>query len=94
MRIAEKAARSRLVHALSITDNPGGHPALSPNMLGLEISRLGIDPLIHFTCKDKNRNQIESILYSLERFTVACVTTPSEFQPLEMSTSLTKPWSR
>ena len=24
--------------------------------------RLGIDPLIHFTCKDKNRNQIESIL--------------------------------
>ena len=67
MRIAEKAARSRLVHALSITDNPGGHPALSPNMLGLEISRLGMDPLIHFTCKDKNRNQIESILYSLDR---------------------------
>jgi methylenetetrahydrofolate reductase (NADPH) len=65
--IAEKAAKARLVHALSITDNPGGHPALSPNMLGLEIFRLGIDPLIHFTCKDKNRNQIESILYSLDR---------------------------
>ena len=56
--IAEKAAKSKLIHALSITDNPGGHPALSPNMLGLEISRLGIDPLIHFTCKDKNRNKI------------------------------------
>jgi methylenetetrahydrofolate reductase (NADPH) len=67
MRIAENAARSGLVHALSITDNPGGHPALSPNMLGLEIFHLGIDPLIHFTCKDKNRNQIESILYSLDR---------------------------
>jgi len=67
MSIAEKAARSRLVNALSITDNPGGHPALSPNMLGLEISRLGMDPLIHFTCKDKNRNQIESTLYSLDR---------------------------
>jgi len=67
IKIAEKVARSRLVHALSITDNPGGHPALSPNMLGLEISRLDIDPLIHFTCKDKNRNQIESILYSLDR---------------------------
>ena len=50
MGIAEKAAKAKLVHALSITDNPGGHPALSPNMLGLEISRLGIDPLIHFTC--------------------------------------------
>jgi methylenetetrahydrofolate reductase (NADPH) len=67
LRLAEKAARSSLVHALSITDNPGGHPALSPNVIGLEISRLGIDPLVHFTCKDKNRNQIESTLYFLDR---------------------------
>jgi methylenetetrahydrofolate reductase (NADPH) len=67
LRIAEKAAGSGLVHAVSITDNPGGHPALSPDVIGLEISRLGIDPIIHFTCKDKNRNQIESILYSLDR---------------------------
>ena len=67
LRIAEKAAKSKLVHAVSITDNPGGHPALSPDVIGLEISHLGIDPLIHFTCKDKNRNQIESILYSLDR---------------------------
>jgi methylenetetrahydrofolate reductase (NADPH) len=67
LRIAEKAAKSRLIHALSITDNPGGHPALSPDVIGIEISRLGIDPIIHFTCKDKNRNQIESILYSLDR---------------------------
>ena len=77
IQIAEKAVKSKLIHALSITDNPGGHPALSPNMLGLEISRLGIDPLIHFTCKDKNRNQIESILYSLDRnglFTLLAMT--------------------
>src|SRR3990172_5959801 len=67
MKIAEQAANSSLIQALSITDNPGGHPALSPNMLGLEIFSLGIEPLIHFTCKDKNRNQIESILYSLDR---------------------------
>jgi methylenetetrahydrofolate reductase (NADPH) len=67
LRIAERAAKSRFVHAVSITDNPGGHPALSPDVIGLEISRLGIDPIIHFTCKDKNRNQIESILYSLDR---------------------------
>ena len=67
LRMAEKVAKSRLVHAVSLTDNPGGHPALSPNVIGLEISRLGIDPIIHFTCKDKNRNQIESSLYSLDR---------------------------
>ena len=71
LRLAEKVARSRLVHALSITDNPGGHPALSPNLMGLEISRLGIDPIVHFTCKDKNRNQIESILYSLDRIGIS-----------------------
>jgi methylenetetrahydrofolate reductase (NADPH) len=34
MRIAEKAAKSRLFHALSITDNPGGHPALFPDVIG------------------------------------------------------------
>jgi methylenetetrahydrofolate reductase (NADPH) len=71
LRIAEKAAKSKLVHAVSITDNPGGHPALSPDVIGLEISRLGIDPIIHFTCKDKNRNQIESLLYSLDRIGIS-----------------------
>jgi methylenetetrahydrofolate reductase (NADPH) len=71
LKIAEEAARTGLVHAVSITDNPGGHPALSPDVIGLEISRLGLDPIIHFTCKDKNRNQIESILYSLDRIGVS-----------------------
>ena len=71
IRLAEKAAKSRLIHALTITDNPGGHPALSPDVIGLEISRFGIDPIIHFTCKDKNRNQIESILYSLDRIGIS-----------------------
>ncbi len=65
--LAEKAAQGKLVHALSITDNPGGHPTLSPDVIGLEICRMGLNPIIHFTCKDKNRNQIESILYALDR---------------------------
>ena len=28
---------------------------------------MGMNPIIHFTCKDKNRNQMESILYALDR---------------------------
>ena len=64
---AELAAAGELVHALSITDNPGGHPALAPEVIGSEIHRLGIEPIIHFTCKDKNRNEIESVLYALDR---------------------------
>ena len=67
LRFAEEAARGALVHALSITDNPGGHPALAPDVVGLEICRMGMDPIVHFTCKDKNRNQIESILYTFDR---------------------------
>ncbi|NWF55773.1 MAG: methylenetetrahydrofolate reductase C-terminal domain-containing protein [Syntrophaceae bacterium] len=67
MKIAEKAVKGNLIHALSITDNAGGHPALFPNVLGREICGMGMNPVIHFTCKDKNRNQIESILYALDR---------------------------
>jgi methylenetetrahydrofolate reductase (NADPH) len=64
---ATQAAASGRIHALTITDNPGGNPAISAEMLGAEIRRLGIEPLVHLTCKDKNRNQLESLLYGLER---------------------------
>jgi methylenetetrahydrofolate reductase (NADPH) len=64
---ATKAAASGRIHALAITDNPGGNPAISAEMLGAEIRRLGIEPLVHLTCKDKNRNQLESLLYGLQR---------------------------
>lgn len=71
LKMVEKVVAANLVHAVSITDNPGGHPALSPNVIGLEVSRLGMEPIVHFTCKDKNRNQIESTLYSLDRIGIS-----------------------
>ena len=55
------------VHAMSITDNPGGNPALLADTLGKEFLDEGIVPLVHFTCKDRSRNQIISQLYGLER---------------------------
>ncbi len=64
---AEQAAKGGKVHALTITDNPGGNPAISAEMLGAEILKLGVEPLVHFTCKDKNRNQLEGLLYGMER---------------------------
>ncbi|MFZ5943733.1 MAG: methylenetetrahydrofolate reductase C-terminal domain-containing protein [Bacillota bacterium] len=64
---AEAAAKGGKVHAITITDNPGGNPAILADYLGMEILKLGIEPLVHFTCKDKNRNQMESQLYSLDR---------------------------
>jgi len=59
LRLAEEVARTRLVHALSVTDNPGGHTALSPDVIGLEISHLEIDPIIQLTCKNKHQKQIK-----------------------------------
>ena len=64
---AIQAAKGGRIHALTITDNPGGNPAILADYLGEEILKLGIEPLVHLTCKDKNRNQIESELYALDR---------------------------
>jgi len=60
------AADSRL-QAVSITENAGGHPVLSPEVLGIEIRQMGLDVIIHFSCKDKNRNQMESLLFAWDR---------------------------
>jgi len=67
MTLAGQAASGGIVHALTLTDNPGGTPAMSADFMGSEIVHLGIEPLVHFTCKDKNRNAIESQLYALAR---------------------------
>ncbi|MEN6461260.1 MAG: methylenetetrahydrofolate reductase C-terminal domain-containing protein [Syntrophomonas sp.] len=64
---AKQAAEDGRIHAITFTDNPGGKPALSATYFGVEILKLGMEPLVHFTCKDKNRNQIESELYAMER---------------------------
>ncbi len=60
MAIAENALADGRVSAVSITDNPGGHPSLSPDVLGRDIIRKGMDVIVHFTCRDQNRVGLES----------------------------------
>jgi len=48
------------VSAASITDNPGGNPALSPDVIGHDIFKVGMDVIVHFTCRDANRIGMES----------------------------------
>lgn len=67
LRLAEQAAKGKIVHAVSLTENPSGHIGISPEGMGKEIQSLGLDCVIHITCKDKNRSQLESQLYALER---------------------------
>jgi len=45
---------------ISITDNAGGNPQLGPMALGKPILYAGKEVVIHLTCKDLNRNALES----------------------------------
>lgn len=45
---------------ISITDNAGGNPQLAPTALGKPILYAGKEVVIHLTCKDMNRNGLES----------------------------------
>src|SRR5215469_3220580 len=45
---------------ISITDNAGGNPQLAPLALGRPIFYAGKEVVIHLTCKDLNRNGLES----------------------------------
>jgi methylenetetrahydrofolate reductase (NADPH) len=64
---AQQAAKGKKIHAVSLTDNPGGSTAILPGVLGKEIAGLGMETVIHITTKDKNRSQLESQIYALER---------------------------
>jgi len=50
---------------ISITDNAGGNPMLSPTVLGKPILYGGKEVLIHLSCKDFNRNGLESTSWQL-----------------------------
>lgn len=65
--IAKDAFADGRVSAVSITDNPGGNPSLSPDILGYEIFKHGLDVIVHFTCRDMNRVGMESRALQLAR---------------------------
>ncbi|MEE4365285.1 MAG: methylenetetrahydrofolate reductase C-terminal domain-containing protein [Desulfotignum sp.] len=65
--IARDAFADGRVSAVSITDNPGGNPSLSPDVLGSEIFACGLDVIVHFTCRDLNRVGMESRALQLAR---------------------------
>jgi methylenetetrahydrofolate reductase (NADPH) len=55
------------VDAVSTTCNPGGNPAISPDVLGRELLSVGVEPLIHFACTNLNRNMMEARANALSR---------------------------
>lgn len=65
--IAKDAFTDGRISAVSITDNPGGNPSLSPDVLGYQIFKHGMDVIVHFTCRDMNRVGMESRALQLAR---------------------------
>jgi len=59
-RFGSELVESRRVDWISITDNAGGNPQLAPQALGKPILYAGKEVVIHLTCKDLNRNGLES----------------------------------
>lgn len=67
LELADGARNDGRLSAVTITDNPGGHPSLSPDVLGREILENNMDVIIHFTCRDMNRAGMESRALQLMR---------------------------
>jgi len=60
LELARGLAQHPRVHALSITDNPGGNAMISADTLGTDLISRGQEVIIHLSCKDWNRNALQS----------------------------------
>jgi methylenetetrahydrofolate reductase (NADPH) len=58
---------------VSVTDLPGGNPALPPEAFAAEIRQRGLTPIAHLTGKDGNRSLLEGRLHALARTEVESV---------------------
>jgi methylenetetrahydrofolate reductase (NADPH) len=65
LTLARSLAGHPRFNALSITDNPGGHAMLSADTLGTDLISRGQEVIIHLSCKDWNRNALESRCWTL-----------------------------
>jgi methylenetetrahydrofolate reductase (NADPH) len=62
---ANDLVASPAIDWISITDNAGGNPQLAPLTLGRPLLYAGKEVVIHLTCKDLNRNGLESEAWML-----------------------------
>ena len=65
MKLANDLVNNPNIHCLSITDNPGGNPNFGADVLGVELKNQNQEVIIHLSCKDWNRNALESRAWQL-----------------------------
>ena len=70
IELGEALVADRRIAWISITDNPGGNPMLPPDWIAQKLAAHRNRIVIHLTCKDLNRNGIESAAwrYAIEGF--------------------------
>ncbi|MQY76086.1 MAG: hypothetical protein GH155_00460 [Spirochaeta sp.] len=88
---AEEIKNFDAIHAISLTENAGGNPALLADVLGQEIVAAGVDIIVHFSCKDMNRNFIESRAFALQRQGVSSLLVITGDYPISGFLGLPKP---
>jgi methylenetetrahydrofolate reductase (NADPH) len=65
IRFGEQLCEQDNVDWISITDNAGGFPSISPTVIGKSLQSKGKEIIIHITCKDYNRNGLEGKAWKL-----------------------------
>ncbi len=65
LELARGLAEHPRIHGLSITDNPGGNASVSADTLGIDLISRGQEVIIHISCKDWNRNALQSQGWSM-----------------------------
>jgi methylenetetrahydrofolate reductase (NADPH) len=68
--VKESAGQSDGIKVISVTDLPGGNPALPPEGFVSYVVEHGLTPIAHLTGKDGNRAYLESRLHTLARMGV------------------------
>jgi methylenetetrahydrofolate reductase (NADPH) len=63
--LADQLVESSHIDWISITDNAGGNPQMAPQALAKPILYAGKEVVLHLTCKDLNRNGLESLAWQL-----------------------------
>lgn len=62
---AKRLSEFEGVDVVALTDNPGGNPHIRPEVLGQDLLYRGREVIINVSCKDYNRNGLESRLWAL-----------------------------
>jgi methylenetetrahydrofolate reductase (NADPH) len=65
--VLDAARESNGIKIISLTDLPGGNPALPPEAFAAFVLDHGLTPLVHLSGKDGNRAFLESRLHALAR---------------------------